>query len=113
MNAKRVLLIGATGMVGGHVLQSALDDERVASLTVIGRRPTGVSHPKLIEIVHPNLLDYAPVAAALADQNLALFCLGAIPGPFPTTSCGGSRSTTSRPFPRRSTPPARTRSSAS
>ena len=72
----RVLVIGATGMVGGLVLRFALDRPDVASVTVIGRRLVELTHPKLTQVLHSDLGDYAAVADALADQDVAFFCLG-------------------------------------
>jgi len=53
MNAamQSALLVGATGLVGRELLQQLLADERFASVTVLGRRSTGVSHAKLTEHV--------------------------------------------------------------
>jgi uncharacterized protein YbjT (DUF2867 family) len=46
-NTRRVVLAGATGLVGGHVLAGLLADEAVAEVHVVGRRPVSVSHAKL------------------------------------------------------------------
>lgn len=46
---KKAILIGATGLVGSHILKLILADERYDSLMVFHRRNTGVSHPKLTE----------------------------------------------------------------
>jgi len=47
--SKKAILIGATGLVGSHVLQLLLSDERYESVKVFHRRSTGISHPKLQE----------------------------------------------------------------
>ncbi|MCB9894908.1 MAG: hypothetical protein H6839_10700 [Planctomycetes bacterium] len=80
---KRVLTIGATGMIGGLVLQRCLERDGIAQVTVIGRRTVGLNHPRLREVLHDDLGDYTPVAGALAGQNVALFCLGAYTGALP------------------------------
>ena len=46
---RTALLLGATGLVGRELLRLLLDDARVERLTVIARRPTGNTHPKLDE----------------------------------------------------------------
>jgi uncharacterized protein YbjT (DUF2867 family) len=46
---KKAILIGATGLIGSHILQLLLLDERYESVKVLHRRSTGISHPKLIE----------------------------------------------------------------
>ena len=48
---RRVLLLGATGLVGRDVLSLLLDDETVSQVRVVARRPTGRAHPKLDERV--------------------------------------------------------------
>ena len=50
--AKRVVLVGASGMVGGYALNYALQSPAVESVTSIGRRNLGIVHPKLSEVVH-------------------------------------------------------------
>ena len=62
----RVLLFGATGMVGQGVLRECLLDPEVESVTTIGRRASGVAHPKLTELVHPNLLDFSAIRSRLS-----------------------------------------------
>ncbi|MBK9001326.1 MAG: hypothetical protein IPM35_36870 [Myxococcales bacterium] len=70
-------------MVGGLVLRGALDDLRVGRVSAIGRRPTGVSHPKLEEVLQEDFLDYSGVTVALEGQDVALYCIGAYTGQLP------------------------------
>jgi len=49
-----LVIVGATGMVGGYALRYALDNSDVKSVTSIGRKKLGVSHPKLKEVLHQN-----------------------------------------------------------
>ena len=77
---KRIVIVGATGMVGGYALRYALAHPAVGSVTSIGRRKLGISHPKLREILHPDFADCSALAAALSDQDAAVFCLGAYTG---------------------------------
>ena len=77
---KRVVLIGATGMVGGYALRYLLADEAVGELTAIVRRTLGVSHPKLREIIHADFADYSALGQVLAAQDAAVFCLGTYTG---------------------------------
>lgn len=72
-----VLILGATGMVGQGVLRECLLDDGVARVTTLGRTPTGQSHPKLREIVHPDLLELAPVADRLGGIDACFYTLGA------------------------------------
>jgi uncharacterized protein YbjT (DUF2867 family) len=71
-----VIIFGATGMVGRGVLRECLLDDRVSAVLTVGRTPTGVSHAKLREIVHGDLLDLAPIEDDLAGFDACFFCLG-------------------------------------
>jgi nucleoside-diphosphate-sugar epimerase len=75
---KRVVLSGATGMVGGYALRNLLADEAVGEVTAIGRRKLGISHPKLREIIHADFADSA-LGQTLTGQDAAVFCLGTYP----------------------------------
>ncbi|MCA8915615.1 MAG: hypothetical protein KDB90_09400 [Planctomycetes bacterium] len=83
MSASRVIIIGATGMIGGLALQHCLDRADVAQVTILSRRPVGISHPRLHEVLHDDFGDYSAVAAELAGHDVALFCLGAYTGVLP------------------------------
>jgi uncharacterized protein YbjT (DUF2867 family) len=80
VRAKRLVIVGATGMVGGYALRYALDDPDVGAVTAIGRRKVGISHPKLKEVLHPNFADCSALAVPLAGQDAAVFCLGTYTG---------------------------------
>ena len=77
---KRLVIVGATGMVGGYALRCALDHPAVGTATAIGRKPTGLSHPKLNEVLHQDFADCSALAGALSGQDAAVFCLGAYTG---------------------------------
>jgi putative NADH-flavin reductase len=79
-NKKRLVIVGATGMVGGYALRYALENSAVASVTAIVRRNLGVSHPKLKEVMHQDFADCSPLASVLSGQDAAVFCLGAYTG---------------------------------
>ena len=76
----RLVILGATGMVGGYALRYALDQPTVGSVTAISRRTLGISHPKLREVLHQDFRDCSALAGALSDQDAAIFCLGAYTG---------------------------------
>jgi uncharacterized protein YbjT (DUF2867 family) len=71
-----VIITGATGMVGEGVLLECLADPRVGCVLVINRKPSGVTHPKLAEIVHADFLDLGAIQARLAGYDACFFCLG-------------------------------------
>jgi uncharacterized protein YbjT (DUF2867 family) len=76
----RLVIVGATGMVGGYVLRYALRSPAVTSVTAIGRRKLGISHAKLKEVVHQDFADCSALAEDLAGQGAAIFCLGTYTG---------------------------------
>ena len=63
-------------MIGQGVLRECLLDPDVERVLVIGRAPTGQKHDKLVEIVHADLFDLAPIEAELAGWDACFFCLG-------------------------------------
>jgi uncharacterized protein YbjT (DUF2867 family) len=77
---KRLLLVGATGMVGGYALRYALEDAGVGGVTAIVRRKLGISHPKLQEVLHSDFADCSSLSRMLSGQDAAIFCLGAYTG---------------------------------
>jgi uncharacterized protein YbjT (DUF2867 family) len=77
---KRLVLVGATGMVGGYALRYALQSAAVGSVTAIVRRKLGISHPKLREVLHSDFADCSSLSQVLSGQDAAVFCLGAYTG---------------------------------
>jgi uncharacterized protein YbjT (DUF2867 family) len=77
---KRLVIVGATGMVGGYALRYALEHPAVSYVTATGRRKLGMSHPKLEEVLHPDFGDCSALAAPLSGQDAAVYCLGAYTG---------------------------------
>jgi uncharacterized protein YbjT (DUF2867 family) len=71
-----VLLFGATGMVGQGVLRECLQDPGVQLVQTVGRTSTGVQNPKLREIVHQDLWNFASIETALSGFDASFFCLG-------------------------------------
>jgi uncharacterized protein YbjT (DUF2867 family) len=71
-----VIITGATGMVGEGVLLECLADARVARVLVINRKPMGMTHPKLQEIVHADFFDLSAIQSRLAGYDACFFCLG-------------------------------------
>jgi uncharacterized protein YbjT (DUF2867 family) len=72
----KVILFGATGMVGQGALRECLLDPGVERVLVIGRNPTGRRHAKLREIHHGNFLDYSEIESELVGYDACFFCLG-------------------------------------
>jgi len=72
----KVLVFGATGMVGQGVLRECLLDPNVEAVQTVGRSPTGIHHPKLREIQHRDLSHYAEIEAELSGFDACFFSLG-------------------------------------
>ena len=72
----KLLLLGATGMVGQGVLRECLLDPNVEAIVTVGRTATGAQHPKLQEIVRQDLWNYTDIAPALSGFQACFFCLG-------------------------------------
>jgi uncharacterized protein YbjT (DUF2867 family) len=79
----KVLIFGATGMVGQGVLRECLLDAGIETVQTIGRTCTGVKHPKLREVVHADLFDYSPIESDLSGFDACFFCLGVSSGGMP------------------------------
>jgi uncharacterized protein YbjT (DUF2867 family) len=72
----KIILIGASGMVGAGALREALDAPEVESVLSIGRRPCGVEHPKLRELLLPDLFDFAAVEDQLVGYDACIWAVG-------------------------------------
>ena len=72
----KVILFGATGMVGQGCLRECLLDASVESVLAVGRSPTGQRHAKLREILHDNFFDFSAIESQLAGLDACFFCLG-------------------------------------
>jgi uncharacterized protein YbjT (DUF2867 family) len=73
---KSLVIVGATGMVGGYAVRYALDSPAVKSVTSIGRKKLGILHPKLKEVLHQNFADCSALTDALSSQDAGVYCLG-------------------------------------
>ncbi len=76
----KVVVLGASGMIGQGVVRECLADNGIDAVVSIGRSPSGVSHPKFTEKTHPNLvdelLDPASIEKEIAGADALFFCLG-------------------------------------
>lgn len=73
--AKRVLITGATGMVGAYVLKYLLADEQVSEVVSISRRPTNLSNSKLVEIIQNDFENFTNLSHELEDIDVCIYCL--------------------------------------
>lgn len=72
----KVLLFGATGMVGQGVLRECLRDPEVDAVVAVGRHATAQRHEKLRDVVRADLFDLSDVIEELVACDACLFCLG-------------------------------------
>jgi len=76
MEKIKAIITGATGMVGEGVLHECLLHPEVEAVLVINRKPCGVVHPKLREIIHSDFFDISAIENQLSGYNACYFCLG-------------------------------------
>jgi nucleoside-diphosphate-sugar epimerase len=72
----KILIFGASGMVGSSVLNACLKSPRVSAVRAVLRRPLPVADPKLETVLHKDFRDFTAVAPAFRDVDACLFCLG-------------------------------------
>lgn len=72
----KAIVTGTTGMVGEGVLLECLENPDVEAVLIINRRPLGMDHPKLTEIVHKDFHDISAIEGQLTGYNACYFCLG-------------------------------------
>jgi hypothetical protein len=74
--AKKIIITGSTGMVGEGVLHVCLQNPSVEKILIINRKPTGILHPKLTEIIHLDFYNISPIENRLSGYDTCFFCLG-------------------------------------
>jgi hypothetical protein len=72
----RVIITGVTGMVGEGVLHECLINPQVEAVLVINRKPCGITHAKLKEIIHADFFNFSNIESELSGYNACFFCLG-------------------------------------
>jgi uncharacterized protein YbjT (DUF2867 family) len=73
---KKVIITGATGMIGKGVLLECLEHDQIAQILVIGRSPIGLNHRKLTEVIHGNFTDFTGIKDKLRGFDACFYCLG-------------------------------------
>jgi uncharacterized protein YbjT (DUF2867 family) len=72
----KAIITGATGMVGEGVLHECLFHPDIESVLVINRKPCGVKHEKLKEIINKDFFDLTSIEEELKGYNACYFCAG-------------------------------------
>ncbi len=73
---KKVIITGATGMIGKGVLLECLDHPEIKEVLAIGRNSQGMTHPKLKELIHQDFTNFGDIQGQLMDYDACFFCLG-------------------------------------
>jgi nucleoside-diphosphate-sugar epimerase len=77
---KNIIITGTNGMIGNLILQMCLQRNDVGTITSITRKPIGISHPKLKEVLHQNFLDFTSIKEHLQNQDICFYCVGVYTG---------------------------------
>jgi uncharacterized protein YbjT (DUF2867 family) len=72
----RVIVFGASGMVGHGALHASLRDDTVTEVLAVVRTPLDMAHPKLRQIVHADFTDYTAIQDQLTGLDACFYCLG-------------------------------------
>jgi uncharacterized protein YbjT (DUF2867 family) len=72
----KVIITGTTGMIGKGVMLECLDHPEVTSVLSLSRRSTGLTHPKLTELLHKDFSDFSPIADQLTGYDACYACMG-------------------------------------
>lgn len=72
----KIVVFGASGMVGQGALRECLLDPEVGSVVTVGRAPMDVTDAKHRHVVHADFADLSTVAAELADADACFYCMG-------------------------------------
>jgi nucleoside-diphosphate-sugar epimerase len=81
---KNIIITGANGMIGNLILKNCLKRDDVAKVTTITRKPLDFYHPKLVEIIHTDFLDFSTIENSLIGQDVCFYCVGVYTGQVPT-----------------------------
>ena len=72
----KVIITGATGMVGKGVLLECLDNKDITEVLSISRKTTGIDHPKIKELIHNDFSEFTSVNEQLKGYNACFACMG-------------------------------------
>ncbi len=77
---KTVIITGTNGMIGRLILENCLLHQNINKVISITRKPLGIKHHKLIEIIHHNFLDFSTIEDQLKNIDIVYYCLGVYTG---------------------------------
>ncbi|PSR53108.1 epimerase [Adhaeribacter arboris] len=73
---KKVIITGATGMVGEGVLHECLQYPDIEEVLLINRRPSGIAHAKIKEVIQPDFFKFSDLTIDFSTYDACFFCLG-------------------------------------
>ncbi|WP_156308978.1 NAD-dependent epimerase/dehydratase family protein [Sphingobacterium endophyticum] len=76
MHKIKVIITGATGMVGEGVLQECLNNSEVEKVLIVTRKEYPITHPKLKQMIFSDILNIDQLGDELVDYNACFFCAG-------------------------------------
>ena len=77
---KKIVIAGASGMVGSILLQECLESEKIGEVISLVRRKSGLQHSKLKEVVIEDFNDYSSNQDLFKDADVGHFCIGVYTG---------------------------------
>ncbi len=82
---KNILITGTNGMIGNLILKMCLQRNDIAKITSITRKPLGIYHPKLVEVVHADFLNFGTLEETFKNQDVCFYCIGVYTGQVSTS----------------------------
>jgi nucleoside-diphosphate-sugar epimerase len=83
---KNVIITGTNGMIGKLVLKNCLSREDVFKVISITRKPIGIQHEKLNEVLHNDFLEYTGLENNFKNIDVCFYCMGVYTGQVPRTA---------------------------
>ena len=80
ISARNILIAGASGMVGSHLLEICKESEDVDTIYILSRKPSNLQHKKLKEIVVNDFLNYDKIIPIIKGIDVVFFCVGVYTG---------------------------------
>lgn len=72
----KIIVTGATGLVGAEVVRQAILDHAISEITALVRKPMEIKHVKVKTILHQNFIDYSSLTDVFKDNDALIWCLG-------------------------------------
>ena len=79
-NRKNILIAGASGMVGSHLLDICIQSEEIETISILSRKPSANLHKKVKEIIVNDFLNYDKIIPMIKDIDVVFFCVGVYTG---------------------------------